>query len=154
MHCPFCNQQDTQVKDSRPTEDGSVVRRRRACEKCGGRFTTFERIQLREVYVLKNDGTRQLFDREKMKRSVKLAMRKRPFDDHQIDELISTITRRIEIEGEQDISSSQIGEILMKHLALLDNVAYVRFASVYRDFSEVNDFKNFINNTIETPQKK
>jgi transcriptional repressor NrdR len=144
MRCPFCGHDDTQVKDSRPTEDNSAIRRRRFCPGCGSRFTTFERIQLRELTILKNAGQRVPFDRDKLLRSVLISTRKRPVEPERIDRMISGIVRRLESLGEAEIPSSVIGEMVMEGLANLDPVAYVRFASVYRNFREAKDFEEFI----------
>jgi transcriptional repressor NrdR len=144
MKCPFCGAEDTQVKDSRPAEDAAAIRRRRACASCGARFTTFERVQLREITVLKTDGRRVPFDREKLARSVRVALRKRPVDEDRIERLVNSIQRRLETEGETEIPSRKIGELLMESLKELDQVAYVRFASVYRNFSEAKDFQAFL----------
>ncbi|MBB5689670.1 transcriptional repressor NrdR [Roseomonas alkaliterrae] len=144
MKCPFCGAEDTQVKDSRPAEDGAAIRRRRACASCGARFTTFERVQLREITVLKTDGRRVPFDREKLARSIRVACRKRPVDEDRIERLVNSIQRRLETEGETEIPSRKIGEIVMESLRELDQVAYVRFASVYRNFSEAKDFQAFL----------
>ncbi len=144
MKCPFCGSEDTQVKDSRPAEDSAAIRRRRACPSCGARFTTFERVQLREITVLKTDGRRVPFDREKLARSVRVALRKRPVDEDRIERLVNSIQRRLETEGETEIPSRKIGELLMESLRELDQVAYVRFASVYRNFSEAKDFQAFL----------
>lgn len=141
MKCPFCGAEDTQVKDSRPAEDGTAIRRRRACGACGARFTTFERVQLREITVLKRDGRRVPFDREKLARSIRIACRKRPVDEDRIERLVNSIQRRLETEGETEIPSRKIGEIVMESLKELDSVAYVRFASVYRNFNEASDFQ-------------
>jgi transcriptional repressor NrdR len=144
MKCPFCGSEETQVKDSRPAEDSAAIRRRRACPACGARFTTFERVQLREITVLKTDGRRVPFDREKLARSVRVALRKRPVDEDRIERLVNSIQRRLETEGETEIPSRKIGELLMESLRELDQVAYVRFASVYRNFSEAKDFQAFL----------
>jgi len=144
MRCPFCGFADTQVKDSRPTDDNTAIRRRRSCPECASRFTTFERVQLRELTVLKRDGVRQPFDREKLTRSIQIAVRKRPIDPERIERVISSIVRRLESSGESEISSTVIGEMVMDALAQLDPVAYVRFASVYRNFREAKDFEKFI----------
>jgi len=141
VKCPFCGAEDTQVKDSRPAEDGAAIRRRRACGACGARFTTFERVQLREITVLKRDGRRVPFDREKLARSIRIACRKRPVDEDRIERLVNSIQRRLETEGETEIPSRKIGEIVMESLKELDSVAYVRFASVYRNFNEASDFQ-------------
>jgi len=144
MRCPFCGFADTQVKDSRPTDDNTAIRRRRSCPECASRFTTFERVQLRELTVLKRDGVRQPFDREKLMRSIQIAVRKRPIDPERIERVVSSIVRRLESSGESEISSTVIGEMVMDALAQLDPVAYVRFASVYRNFREAKDFEKFI----------
>ena len=144
MKCPFCGSEDTQVKDSRPAEDSAAIRRRRACPSCGARFTTFERVQLREITVLKSDGRRAPFDREKLARSIRVALRKRPVDEDRIERLVNSIQRRLETEGETEIASRKIGEIVMESLRELDQVAYVRFASVYRNFGEAKDFQAFL----------
>jgi len=140
MRCPYCGCENTQVKDSRPTEENQSIRRRRNCEDCGGRFTTFERVQLREITVIKRSGRRVPFDREKLSRSVEVALRKRPIQAERIERLVSGIVRQVESMGEQEIPSSAIGELIMEALKGLDPVAYVRFASVYRDFREAADF--------------
>lgn len=143
MRCPFCAHDDSQVKDSRPTEDNTAIRRRRQCEGCGARFTTFERTQLREVTVVKSEGRREPFDRAKIEYSVALACRKRGVDQERIDQLVSGIQRQVEVSGESEVPSSQIGEMVMDGLRGIDSVAYIRFASVYRDFSEARDFEEF-----------
>ena len=144
MRCPFCGNEDTQVKDSRPTEDNTATRRRRQCPTCKGRFTTFERIQLRELSVIKSDGQREPFEREKMLRSMQIALRKRPVAPERIDQIVTAIVRRLESLGETEIPSSVIGEMVMETLSGLDQVGYVRFASVYRNFGEKKDFEEFI----------
>ena len=144
MRCPFCGDTDTQVKDSRPTEDNTAIRRRRLCTACGSRFTTFERVQLRELTVVKKDGSRVSFDRDKLARSIEIAVRKRPVAPERVGRAVSGIVRRLESGGEHDIPSSAIGEMVMDALGALDQVAYVRFASVYRDFREAKDFEKFI----------
>jgi transcriptional repressor NrdR len=144
MRCPYCGSLDTQVKDSRPTEDSAVIRRRRVCPACNGRFTTFERVQLRELTVLKRSGRRVAFDREKLMRSVEISLRKRPVDPERIERLISSIVRKLESMGESEIASSVIGELVMEELKQLDDVAYVRFASVYRNFREPKDFEKVL----------
>jgi transcriptional repressor NrdR len=144
MKCPFCGFDDTQVKDSRPAEDSAAIRRRRACPECGARFTTFERVQLREITIIKTDGRRVPFEREKLARSIRVALRKRPVDEDRIEKLVNSIQRRLETEGESDIPSNKIGEIVMETLKELDQVAYVRFASVYRNFGEAKDFQAFL----------
>ena len=144
MRCPFCGNADTQVKDSRASEDNAAIRRRRACPDCGGRFTTFERVQLRELSVLKRSGRRTPFDRDKLARSVQVALRKRPVEQERIERMISGIVRQLESLGESEIKSEQIGELVIEGLKSLDDVAYVRFASVYRNFREAKDFENII----------
>lgn len=143
MRCPFCGHDDSQVKDSRPTEDGAAIRRRRQCEGCAARFTTFERIQLRELTVIKSEDRREPFDREKLLRSVSIAARKRPIEPVRLEKLVSGIQRRLETLGEGEVTSKRIGEMVMEGLKGLDSVAYIRFASVYRDFSEARDFEAF-----------
>ncbi len=144
MRCPFCGFEDTQVKDSRPSQDQSAIRRRRSCSSCGSRFTTFERVQLRELTVIKRDKSRSPFDREKLVRSVSIAIRKRPVKPEDIDRMVNGIVRRLETSGESDVSSTTIGELIMDGLSHLDSIAYVRFASVYRNFRETKDFEEFI----------
>lgn len=144
MRCPFCGDTSSQVKDSRPAEDHGVIRRRRLCPACGARFTTFERVQLRELTVLKKNGRRAPLDREKLARSVHIAMRKRPIDPERVERMISGVVRQLESLGETEISSDTIGETVMAALAEVDTVGYVRFASVYRNFSEASDFETFI----------
>jgi len=144
MRCPFCGFEDTQVKDSRPTDDRSAIRRRRFCTNCAARFTTFERVQLRELTVVKKTGEREPFDREKLARSIYISMRKRPIEAERIERVINSIVRQLESTGENDVPSDQVGELVMEALANLDQVAYVRFASVYRDFREAKDFREFI----------
>jgi len=146
MRCPFCGNDDTQVKDSRPTEDNSAIRRRRFCPACGSRFTTFERVQLRDLVVVKKNGQRSPFDRDKLLRSLSIACRKRPVDEERIERVVNSITRRLESSGESEIPSSHIGQLVMEALASLDQVAYVRFASVYKNFREVKDFEDFLGN--------
>ena len=141
MRCPFCGNDDTQVKDSRPSDDNAAIRRRRLCPACGGRFTTFERVQLRELTVIKRNGRRAPFDRDKLLRSVQIALRKRPVEPERVDALVSKIVRELESLGENEVSSETIGEMVMEHLRELDDVAYVRFASVYRNFREPKDFQ-------------
>jgi len=143
MRCPFCAHEDSQVKDSRPTEDGTTIRRRRQCESCGARFTTFERIQLREIMVVKSEDRREAFDRAKLDMSVSLACRKRPLAREQIDQMVSGIQRQLETSGESEIPSKRIGEMVMEGLKAMDSVAYIRFASVYKDFAEAKDFEQF-----------
>jgi transcriptional repressor NrdR len=144
MRCPFCGHDETQVKDSRPSEDGAAIRRRRLCPQCEGRFTTFERVQLREITILKRSGRRAPFDRDKLARSLSVALRKRPVEPERVERMISTIVRQLESMGETELPSSTIGELIMKHLKQLDDVAYVRYASVYRDFRETQDFAHFL----------
>ena len=144
MRCPYCSNNDTQVKDSRPSEDGSAIRRRRHCPDCGGRFTTFERVQLRELQVVKRSGRRVPFDRDKLMRSVQIALRKRPVDPDRIERMVSTIVRQLESTGETDIPAQSIGNLVMEGLRTLDDVAYVRFASVYRNFREAKDFEEVL----------
>jgi transcriptional repressor NrdR len=144
MRCPFCGSEDSQVKDSRPSEDGAAIRRRRLCPECGGRFTTFERVQLRELTIVKRSGRRTPFDRDKLARSIAIALRKRPVDPERVEQMISTIVRQLESMGETELPSSAVGELVMKQLKQLDDVAYVRYASVYRDFRETQDFARFL----------
>lgn len=144
MRCPFCGNTDTQVKDSRPAEDHAAIRRRRSCPACGGRFTTYERVQLRDLVVVKKNGRREEFDRDKLARSIRIALRKRPIEPERVEQMISGIVRRLESRGETDIPSEVIGEIVMESLARIDAVAYVRFASVYKNFQEVDDFEDFV----------
>ena len=144
MKCPFCNNPETQVKDSRPTEDDSAIRRRRLCPSCGSRFTSFERVQLRDLTVIKKDGKRAVFNRDKLANSILTALRKRKVDSERVEKLISGIVRRLESSGEVDIPSHMIGQLVMESLSEIDQVAYVRFASVYKNFREVQDFENFL----------
>ena len=144
MRCPFCGSENTAVKDSRPAEDNNAVRRRRGCEDCGARFTTFERVQLREITVVKRDGKRTAFEREKVMRSVSIALRKRPVTPEQVDQLVSGIVRKLESSGETEMSSSDIGQLVMDSLRAVDPVGYVRYASVYKDFGDPSDFAQFI----------
>ena len=144
MRCPFCGNEDTQVKDSRPTEDNSAIRRRRQCPNCGARFTTVERVQLRELTVVKGTGQREPFDRDKLLRSMMIALRKRPVDAERTERVVNGLVRRLESSGESEIPSKLIGEMVMDALASLDPVAYVRFASVYRNFREARDFEEFV----------
>ena len=144
MRCPFCGELESQVKDSRPSEDGAAIRRRRLCPACGGRFTTFERVQLRELTIVKRSGRRAPFDREKLVRSISIALRKRPVDTERVERMVSGIVRELESMGETDIQSEVVGELVMKALRSLDVVAYVRYASVYRDFRETSDFAKFL----------
>ena len=151
MRCPYCGAPDTQVKDSRPTEEGAVIRRRRVCPDCSGRFTTFERVQLRELYVIKRSGRRVPFDRDKLMRSVQVALRKRPVDDERIERMVSGIVRQLENAGEGDIDVETIGRMVMEALRSLDDVAYVRFASVYKDFREAADFNTIVEELAAGP---
>ena len=144
MRCPFCGHLESQVKDSRPSEDGAAIRRRRLCPQCGGRFTTFERVQLRELTILKRSGRRSLFDRDKLARSISTALRKRPVDQDRVERMVSGIVRQLESMGETELSSSVVGDMVMKALKSLDEVAYVRYASVYRDFRQTDDFAKFL----------
>jgi transcriptional repressor NrdR len=144
MRCPFCGHDDTHVKDSRPTEDNTAIRRRRACPDCGARWTTFERVHLRDLIVIKKNGQRVPFDRDKLERSMQIALRKRPVDPDRVERVISGIVRRLESSGESEIQAEHIGEAVMDALANLDPVAYVRFASVYKNFREAKDFEDFI----------
>lgn len=144
MRCPYCGNVDTQVKDSRPSEDNTSIRRRRVCQDCGGRFTTFERVQLRELMVLKRNGRRVPFDRDKLVRSVQVALRKRTVDPERVERMVSGIVRQLESGGESEVSSEQIGHLVMEALRALDDVAYVRFASVYRNFREAKDFEAIV----------
>ena len=146
MRCPFCSNQDSQVKDSRPTEDNTAIRRRRICDQCGSRFTTFERIQLRDLVVVKTNNQKEIFDRDKMFRSLSMALRKRNIDQEKIEKIINAIVRKLENTGDTEIKSSLIGEFIMEALSNLDQVAYVRFASVYKNFREVKDFEDFLVN--------
>ncbi|ENZ80309.1 MULTISPECIES: transcriptional regulator NrdR [Caulobacter] len=144
MRCPFCGHAESQVKDSRPSEDGAAIRRRRMCPECGGRFTTFERVQLRELIILKRSGRRSPFDRDKLVRSIALATQKRPVEGERVERMINGIVRQLESMGETELPSSTVGEMVMKALKSLDDVAYVRYASVYRDFKETGDFAKFL----------
>lgn len=148
MRCPFCGHDDTQVKDSRPTEDNHAIRRRRLCPNCGARFTTFERVQLRELQVIKRGGQREPFDRDKMLRSMRISLRKRNIDPERIERVANSIVRRLESSGESDVRVETVGEMVMEALRQLDQIAYVRFASVYRNFREVSDFENFIDTEV------
>ncbi|PCI63080.1 MAG: transcriptional regulator NrdR [Kordiimonadales bacterium] len=152
MRCPFCQNEDTQVKDSRPTDDKSAIRRRRYCPACGARFTTFERVQLRELTVLKKSGRRVPFERNKLERSLDIALRKRPVEPERVERMINGIVRRLESMGESDIESDQIGRLMMEGLESLDQVAYVRYASVYRNFREASDFEKFLGNLSGTEE--
>ena len=144
MRCPFCGHLESQVKDSRPSEDGAAIRRRRLCPECGGRFTTFERVQLRELTIVKRSGRRTPFERDKLARSIAVAIRKRPIDPERTERMISSIVRQLESMGETELPSSAVGELVMTQLKALDDVAYVRYASVYRDFRETQDFAQFL----------
>ena len=148
MRCPFCGHDETQVKDSRPSEDNSSIRRRRQCPACAARFTTFERVQLRELMVIKKDETRTVFDREKLVRSINISCRKRPVNSEQIELITNSIQRRLESSGETEIPTKVIGELVMDALKELDRVAYLRFASVYKDFQETDDFRKFIDKNL------
>ncbi|MFK3891222.1 transcriptional regulator NrdR [Sphingomonas sp. NPDC079357] len=149
MRCPFCGHDASQVKDSRPTDDGAAIRRRRQCEGCAARFTTFERIQLRDLTVVKSESRREPFDREKLLRSISIAARKRPVEPVRLEKLVSGIQRQLETSGEAEVSAKRIGEMVMEGLKGLDSVAYIRFASVYRDFSEARDFEEFAGSVEE-----
>jgi transcriptional repressor NrdR len=144
MKCPFCGHPDTQVKDSRPSDDGAAIRRRRSCPNCQGRFTTFERVQLRELVIVKRNGRRTPFDRDKLERSLNVALRKRPVQPEQVEQLVSRITRQLESLGETEVPSSVVGDFIMKALKGVDEVAYVRYASVYKDFRKTGDFARFL----------
>ncbi len=144
MRCPFCGNLETQVKDSRPAEEHVSIRRRRFCPGCGGRFTTYERVQLRDLVVVKSNGRREDFDRDKLERSVRIALQKRPIEPERVEQMLSGIVRRLESLGDTDIPSKQVGEIVMETLARIDTVAYVRFASVYKNFQEAGDFDKFV----------
>ncbi|RMF14157.1 MAG: transcriptional repressor NrdR [Alphaproteobacteria bacterium] len=154
MRCPFCGNEETQVKDSRPTEDGAAVRRRRHCTGCGARFTTFERVQLRALTVVKRSGRRVPFDRDKLQRSIDIALRKRPVEPERVERMVNGLVRRLESMGETEIESETIGEMVMDALANLDSVAYVRYASVYRNFREAQDFEHFISKLPTGAERK
>jgi transcriptional repressor NrdR len=154
MRCPYCGSLDTQVKDSRPTEDSSSIRRRRVCPDCAGRFTTFERVQLRELLVVKKTGRRVPFDRDKLARSVAIALRKRPVDGERVERMVSGVVRQLESQGENEIPSERIGELVMEGLKSLDEVAYVRFASVYRNFREARDFNSVVDELSGEPPRR
>src|SRR4051812_1069894 len=154
MRCPFCSHDDTQVKDSRPSEDNSAIRRRRECSHCDARFTTFERVQLRELTVVKVDGRRESFEREKLMRSLKLALRRRPVDPEVIERTASDIVRQLELSGDADVTTKTIGEYAMKALSGIDPVAYVRYASVYKNFHEVDDYHDFLGSIDKKKHKK
>lgn len=151
MRCPFCSHEDSQVKDSRPSEDGASIRRRRECQDCGARFTTFERVQLRELTVVKSENRREPFDRFKLERSVAIALRKRPVPQERIEKLVSSIQRQLETSGDSEVGSATIGEMVMNGLKALDPVAYIRYASVYKDFREARDFEEFAG-TVADPR--
>lgn len=151
MRCPFCGNIDTQVKDSRPAEDHVSIRRRRFCPACGGRFTTYERVQLRDLVVVKKSGKREAFDRDKLERSIRIALQKRPLEPERIDQMVSGIVRRLESLGETDVPSDTIGQIVMETLARIDTVAYVRFASVYKNFQAADDFEDFVSELRPAP---
>ena len=152
MRCPFCGHDDTQVKDSRPSDDNAAIRRRRHCPACGGRFTTFERVQLRELTVVKKAGRREAFDREKLERAIQHALRKRPVESDRIERMVTGIVRRLESMGENEVQSHVIGELVMQALASLDKVAYIRFASVYKNFREARDFETFAGEIAGEPE--
>ena len=154
MRCPFCQSEDTQVKDSRPTEDNSSIRRRRACGECGGRFTTFERIQLRDMTVVKSDGKRQSFDREKVIHSMQVALQKRPITTEQIEKAVTGIVRQLENEGENEFTSHHVGDLVMQALINLDIVGYIRFTSVYKDFRDPDDFKDFLQEVQDLQERQ
>ncbi|MEM9221286.1 MAG: transcriptional regulator NrdR [Pseudomonadota bacterium] len=154
MRCPYCGAENSQVKDSRPTDDGAAIRRRRVCNGCGGRFTTFERIQLRELTVAKRSGRREPFERAKLERAVAIATRKRELDEARLERMISGIVRQLEASGETEISAAAIGELVMEALRVIDDVAYVRFASVYRNFSEAKDFEEFVADLAQTVSRR
>jgi transcriptional repressor NrdR len=154
MRCPFCGHDDTQVKDSRPTDDAAAIRRRRQCPACGGRFTTFERVQLRELVIVKKSGKREVFDRDKLARSIEIACRKRPIEAERIERLVNGIVRRLESTGENELDAGLVGEMVMEGLQALDPVAYIRFASVYRDFREARDFETFVGGLSDVIQPK
>jgi len=152
MRCPFCGNLDTQVKDSRPAEDHVAIRRRRFCPACEGRFTTYERVQLRDLVVIKSNGRREAFDRAKLERSIRIALQKRPIEHERMDQMISGAVRRLESLGDTDVDSKVIGEIVMESLARMDTVAYVRFASVYKNFQEADDFDKFVSELRPAPK--
>ncbi|MBN66356.1 MAG: transcriptional regulator NrdR [Rickettsiales bacterium] len=154
MRCPFCSNQDTQVKDSRPSEDGSTIRRRRYCPACNSRFTTFERVQLRELTVLKSNGERRPFDRDKVARSIGIAMRKRPVAPEEVEQAINRVVQKLESQGDSEIPSQHIGLLVMEELQALDKVGYIRYASVYRNFREAKDFEEFVESMDGKPVKK
>ena len=152
MRCPYCGSLETQVKDSRPTDDASSIRRRRVCPDCGGRFTTFERVQLRELTVVKKSGRRVPFDRDKLMRSLEVALRKRPVEGERVERMVNGIVRQLESQGDSDITTDRVGELVMEGLRALDGVAYVRFASVYRNFRETRDFNMLIDELANPPE--
>src|SRR3954453_11190766 len=152
MRCPYCGSLETQVKDSRPTDDSSAIRRRRICPDCGGRFTTFERVQLRELTVVKRSGRRVPFDRDKLERSVEIALRKRPVDPERVERMINGIVRQLESQGDSEVTSEHVGELIMEGLKALDDVAYVRFASVYKNFREARDFEALLGSLAATDE--
>ncbi len=154
MRCPFCGSDDTQVKDSRDTDDGSAIRRRRECVECGSRFTTFERVQLRDLIVVKKNGEKTMFDRDKLARSIQIAVRKRPVNPERVEKVVNSIQRRLESSGESEIASQTIGEYAMEALSKLDHIAYIRFASVYKDFREVKDFEDFVDTIDQLAKPK
>ncbi len=154
MRCPYCGSPDTQVKDSRPAEDSSSIRRRRVCPGCGGRFTTFERVQLRELMVIKKSGRREPFDRDKLMRSLEVALRKRPIDPERVERMVNGVVRQLESSGDSEIESARIGELVIQGLKSLDDVAYVRFASVYRDFREIADFHALIDELSQSESER
>ena len=154
MRCPYCGNDDTQVKDSRPTEDSGAIRRRRICPSCGGRFTTFERVQLRELTVVKRSGRRVPFDRDKLERSVMVALRKRPVDPERVERMVNGIVRQLESQGDSEVTSEHIGELIMEGLKALDDVAYVRFASVYKNFREARDFETLLGSLSGTERSR
>jgi transcriptional repressor NrdR len=149
MHCPFCGKIETQVKDSRVSDDGESIKRRRYCACCNSRFTTFERVQLREILVIKKNNERKIFDPEKLKKSIKMAVRKRPVSELQVEKMVNKIIRQLEIKSESEVASSKIGEMVMEAIEKLDKVAFVRFASVYKNFEKAADFEKFIKQVIK-----
>jgi transcriptional repressor NrdR len=154
MRCPFCGHQDTQVKDSRPSEDGASIRRRRLCPECGARFTTYERVQLRELTVLKANGKTEPFDRDKVMRSMRIAMRKRPVSEEQLERAVNSMVRQLEATGESEFTTHDIGEKVMQTLLTLDKVGYIRYASVYKDFREAGDFNEFLSDLKATIEQE
>ena len=149
MHCPFCGNEDTQVKDSRPSDDGTSIRRRRSCSACSSRFTTFERVQIRELTVMKKNGHKRPFDRDKLVRSIELSVRKRPISPDEVENMVNNVVRKLEMSGDSEVTTEQIGELVMNALAEIDKVAYIRFASVYKDFRDTNDFEEFVDKLKE-----